>query len=132
MGKKTTSKTSKKKAQERAHQNMIKAFHRAKTHPLPIHSQKDYEALKNAIDTCPDFINSPRHKNSLTVFLKKEKPVIAQETICKILLLTPKELNEKIVGIITKIQRHFKLPSIVLNNLKDLFFPPSKKTIDKA
>lgn len=124
MKAKKKAKISKKQQQDKAFEATLKAFKGTKTVATNKSEKKDLEAFKKAIEVTPDLIYSPKHKNSISVFLQRHKGTITQEVVCKVLLLSPEELEGKLTEIILKIQERLNLPQKIIGRLKDLFFPP--------
>lgn len=58
------------------------------------------------IDIDPDFINSPKHGNSLRTLLKQNPNGVSESIICRVLSITPEELQSIYLNAIMKLRSH--------------------------
>ncbi len=62
------------------------------------------DELFNKISRDSDFINSPKHENSLKLFLEQYPDGAPDAAICKALCITQKELDELYANAILKLR----------------------------
>lgn len=56
------------------------------------------------LNTEPDFIWSKKNENSLKSFMEQHSEGVPDKTICKVLKITPEELQNKFEAILAKLK----------------------------
>jgi DNA-directed RNA polymerase specialized sigma24 family protein len=65
--------------------------------------------IKKRIEEEPDFIDSPRHDNSIAKLLSKKVDGLDEKTIAKVLHLSEGEVRDTIIQMIDKIRKAMKI-----------------------
>jgi DNA-directed RNA polymerase specialized sigma24 family protein len=65
--------------------------------------------IKKRIQEEPDFIDSPRHDNSLSKLLTKKVDGVDEKTIAKLLHMSEEEVHDTIVRVVDKIRKAMKV-----------------------
>jgi hypothetical protein len=65
--------------------------------------------IKRKIEEDPDFVDSPRHDNSISKLLGKKVDGVDEKTIAKLLHMSEEEVHDTIVKVVDKIRKAMKI-----------------------
>jgi hypothetical protein len=64
---------------------------------------------KKRIEQEPDFIDSPRHDNSILKFLSSKTDGVDDKTIAKVLHISEEEVRDTMIRVVDKIRKAMKI-----------------------
>lgn len=65
--------------------------------------------IKKRIAEEQDFVDSPRHDNSLSKFLSKKTDGVDEKTIAKLLHMSEEEVHDTMIKVVDKIRKAMKI-----------------------